>query len=163
MIPALTGIFNEHNRNEFLTITPAQASMVASLGFILKPIGSFISGLITDSLGRRPAMIFVNIPYAIGWYTLYQSSSLWHLYLGIAFLGLAVGLMEAAVVSYIGEISEPKYRGVFLGYTNICYSFAMFMTLFLNTLMPWRMVCPCCLAVPVVTAITMYFIPESPY
>lgn len=39
VIAALTGIKNEHNQNEFLTITAAHASWLAALGFMVKPLG----------------------------------------------------------------------------------------------------------------------------
>lgn len=49
-------------------------------------------------------MILVNIPYLIGWLTLYQATSVAEIFIGFVMLGLAVGLMEAPVVTYLGEI-----------------------------------------------------------
>lgn len=49
-------------------------------------------------------MILVNIPYAIGWSILYQATEVWQIYVAFALLGLAIGLMEAAVFTYVGEI-----------------------------------------------------------
>lgn len=41
-----------------------------------------------DPLGRKRAMIVVNLFYACGWFTLYQSTEVWQVFFGIAFLGL---------------------------------------------------------------------------
>lgn len=49
-------------------------------------------------------MILVNIPFVIGWLTLHQASSVTEIFIGFLILGLAVGLMEAPVVTYLGEI-----------------------------------------------------------
>lgn len=58
----------------------------------------------SDPLGRRVSMILVNIPYFIGWFTLSQATSVAEIFIGVMMLGLAVGLMEAPVVTYLGEI-----------------------------------------------------------
>lgn len=43
IIPALSGIPNEHNAGEYLRMTAVQASWLASLGGLLKPLGSMAS------------------------------------------------------------------------------------------------------------------------
>lgn len=45
-------------------------------------------GLVTDKIGRRKAMIAVNIPFAAGWFLLYQTKQIWEIYAGFALLGL---------------------------------------------------------------------------
>lgn len=49
-------------------------------------------------------MIFVNIPLALGWLMVYQGDVIWKIFIGCALHGLGVGLMEAPLISYIGEI-----------------------------------------------------------
>lgn len=49
-------------------------------------------------------MMFVNIPYFLGWLKLYHANSIDDILVGFIMLGLAVGLMEAPVVTYLGEI-----------------------------------------------------------
>lgn len=56
----------------------------------------------SDPLGRKRSMILVNIPFAIGWFMLYQATTVSEVFIGITFLGLAIGLMEAPIVTYIG-------------------------------------------------------------
>lgn len=58
----------------------------------------------TDPLGRKRSMILVNIPFAIGWYMLYRATAVWEIFFGFAMQGLAIGLMEAPIVTYLGEI-----------------------------------------------------------
>lgn len=44
LIANLSGIVNESNSNETLSMTGAQASWLAAIGFLILPIGSFASG-----------------------------------------------------------------------------------------------------------------------
>ncbi|XP_055308983.1 facilitated trehalose transporter Tret1-like [Sitodiplosis mosellana] len=162
LIPALTGISNEHNRNEFITITPSEASWLGSICYLLQPFGSLLSILITDSLGRKRSMIIVNLPLAIGWFMVYQGDVFWKIISGYALLGLGVGMMEAPLITYLGEICEPSTRGVLIAYSGISVTLGIFMVFGLNTLMAWRSVALVCLAMPVITAVAVCFIPETP-
>lgn len=65
---------------------------------------SKINFLLKDPLGRKRSMILVNIPFAIGWYMLCQANAVWMVFVGFAMQGLAIGLMEAPVLTYLGEI-----------------------------------------------------------
>lgn len=67
-------------------------------------IGSMISGLVTEPMGRKKALMFVNIPHLFGWFLLYYSTELLHVFVAIWLLGLGVGLMEAPIITYVGEI-----------------------------------------------------------
>lgn len=71
---------------------------------IFSIVGSLFSGIITEPIGRKRAMIFVNIPHIIGWFLLYFATSLTEIFIGVSLLGLGVGLMEAPIVTYVGEI-----------------------------------------------------------
>lgn len=103
VIPAVTGILNENNRNEFLTMTAEEASWIGSVEYLLLPFGSLASGLITDSLGRKWSMILMNIPFIIGWFMLYQAKFVWQIFVGFALLGFSIGLTVQVSV-YFGEI-----------------------------------------------------------
>lgn len=72
--------------------------------FIFEPLGSVLSGWITEPIGRKKAMFFVNVPHVIAWTLLYYSSSLTEVLIAFVFLGLGVGLMEAPIITYVGEI-----------------------------------------------------------
>lgn len=87
-------------------------SFSASITFITQPIGSLVSGFLQDMFGRKRCMLVVNIPQVVGWLVLYTATSVRSLYLAVVIMGLSVGFMEAPVLSYIGEITEPRLRGV---------------------------------------------------
>lgn len=59
---------------------------------------------IIDPLGRKSAMMVVNIPLGIAWFMMYRAASISEIYVANILLGLGVGLMEAPTITYIGEI-----------------------------------------------------------
>lgn len=132
IISALTGYTNQHNLNETLKITASEASWlgnwnniknktmkiistikpdfisfnkIASIGLVFEPIGSILSALITDYLGRKRSMMVVNLPLIIAWFMLYKASSVSQIFIANILLGLGVGLMESPIITYVGEIS----------------------------------------------------------
>ncbi|XP_031635118.1 facilitated trehalose transporter Tret1-like [Contarinia nasturtii] len=162
LVAALTHVSNEHNQNESLSITPALASWLGSVSYLFQPIGSMLSVFITDPLGRKRAMIIVNIPLAFGWFILYKANSVWAVFLGSIVLGLSVGLLESPIYVYLGEICQPSTRGVLFAYSRIYTTAGIFTIFLLNTLMPWRTVALICFALPIITAIALLFVPETP-
>lgn len=125
VIPALTGASSALNPNEILFITAAQASWLGtevsnqlrfchclthfpffagSIMYIFEPLGSVMSGWITEPIGRKRAMFIVNLPNVIAWAMLYYSTTLAEVLIALIFLGLGVGLMEAPIITYVGEI-----------------------------------------------------------
>lgn len=129
LIPALTGLNTALNPTETLKVTPEQATWLgmsihlnfkfhwflrlisnslvftclASVTVIFQPLGGILTGF-TEPLGRKKALICVNIPYAIAWILLYYAKDLSMIYAAFALLGLGIGLMEAPIFTYIGEI-----------------------------------------------------------
>lgn len=125
VIPALRGLQKERNPDEILYFTAEQASWFGrvvsidivvflviiklflysgSISFICQPIGSVLSGWVSEPIGRKRAMILVNIPHIIAWLMLYFATSLEEIFVASVLLGLGVGFMEAPIVTYVGEI-----------------------------------------------------------
>lgn len=104
VIPALTGFGNDKNQNEYLTLTKSQASWLGSVAYICQPVGSILSGWISEPLGRKKAMFLVNIPHVIAWIMMYNSTTVFEVFFANIMLGLGVGLMEAPIITYVGEI-----------------------------------------------------------
>lgn len=81
-----------------------QSSWFASLIFISQPVGCILSGWITDKLGRKNAMLLVNVPHIGAWLLIHFATSVRDVYAAAIILGLGIGVMETPVVTYIGEI-----------------------------------------------------------
>lgn len=104
IIPALMGLNPENNPNERMSLTPMEASWLGSVAFIFQIVGSFLSGWVTEPIGRKRALILVNIPHVVGWIFCKFSKNLAHIYIAHMLFGLGIGLMEAPIMTYVGEI-----------------------------------------------------------
>lgn len=63
----------------------------ASLGVITNPIGSVLSGILAEYLGRKMAIQVSTIPFLLGFVCIATSTSVWGLYIGRLISGVAGG------------------------------------------------------------------------
>lgn len=103
-------------------------------------------------------MMMVNLPILIAWFMMYNATSTFEIFFAVALLGLGAGLMESPIITYVGEICEPKFRSVMIAYTHVGWTLGMLIVSILNTLMPWRTVALVCMFVPALTAIALCFV-----
>ncbi|GAB0097350.1 facilitated trehalose transporter Tret1 [Sergentomyia squamirostris] len=162
IIPALRGSLANADPTEMLTLTEEEASWLGSIAFICQPVGSVLSGWVTEPLGRKLSMILVNIPHIIAWIMLYYAGSLSELYTAAILLGLGVGFMEAPIITYVGEISEPAIRGILTSCAGVSVMLGVFIVYFLGTVVTWRVAALICLTVPLSTLVAICFVPETP-
>lgn len=57
-----------------------------------------------DRLGRKPKLMIVNIPLTIAWIMMYNAQTIWEIFMANALLGLAIGLIQRSVSTFIGEV-----------------------------------------------------------
>lgn len=62
-----------------------------------------------DPLGRKRAMFFVNIPFIIAWFVMFNASSTVQIFIGTILLGLSIGLTESPIITYVGEIWQVNF------------------------------------------------------
>ena len=86
--------------------------------YICQPLGSVLSGIVLERLGRKKSMILVNFPHLIGWLIFYFATSVPMLYVSAVIMGLGIGFMEAPIITYVGEISQPEMRGILTSYSG---------------------------------------------
>lgn len=63
-------------------------------------------------------MLLVNLPHIAAWLMLSYATSITVMYVAGVIMGLGVGFMEAPILTYVGEISQPKWRGVLTSYAG---------------------------------------------
>lgn len=63
---------------------------LASIAFICQPFGSFLSGIVLEELGRKRAMMLVNLPHIAAWLMLHYATDLQTVFTANILLGLGV-------------------------------------------------------------------------
>lgn len=122
------------------------------------PIGSLLSGPISDKIGRRRAIMMVNIPLAIFWIILGFSRSFSVISVMFVLIGFCFGLKEAPSFIYISEISEPSMRGLMMTIAGISYSLGTFIVLALGSIFSWRQVSLLCALTPICCLTAILFV-----
>ncbi|GLH13593.1 Facilitated trehalose transporter Tret1 [Gryllus bimaculatus] len=156
-----------------LRLDQEQASWLGSLVYLCQPLGSVVSGVVTEPLGRRRAMMFVNAPPLLGWLLLRFARSVPALFAANAVLGLSIGFMEAPVLCYVGEISEPRVRSLLTASTGVMAQAGYLLVYLLGATLPWRTAATVCATIPVISFLLMLLsratvgaravqVPESP-
>ncbi|KAF2424815.1 general substrate transporter [Tothia fuscella] len=86
-------------------------SLITSSTSLLALLSSPFSGLLADSLGRKPLILLADALFILGalWQSL--STTIWSMILGRAIIGIAVGSASFVVPLYISELAPAKWRG----------------------------------------------------
>ncbi|XP_069690284.1 facilitated trehalose transporter Tret1-like [Periplaneta americana] len=109
-----------YNATEGLFMDDTYASWFGGLPYICQPIGSFASGFLVTWFGRKRSLMLVCVPHVISCVLISTAPSLAVLFLANVIIGITVGLTEAPISSYSGEICQPTLRSVLASCTEYC-------------------------------------------
>lgn len=145
-----------------LVFSEEEASWFSSIIFLCQPLGSVVSGLLLEPIGRKKAMMVVNVPHIMGWLLFYFSSSKTIIYIAATIMGLGIGFMEAPIITYVGEIAEPRLRGTLTSYANLFVTFGMNAVFVIGAFVDWRTTAAISTLVPIITILAISQVPETP-
>ncbi|KAG4080309.1 hypothetical protein HA402_010801 [Bradysia odoriphaga] len=164
VIPAIQGgdgHYDEHP-NE-IKLNKEEISWFSSINLLCVPLGCIFSGMLTQPIGKRMAMQIVNIPILMAWLLFHFSTNVYHLYGGLCLVGLSGGLMEAPVLTYVAEITQPKFRGMLAATGSTCVILGVFTQFLLGTFFKWRTIAAMSAVFPLLSITALFFVPESPH
>lgn len=148
---------------EVLHLDKSEISWISSINLIIVPVGCALSGVVTSPIGRRRAMQMVNVPFFIAWLIFHFSTTTAHLYGALFLTGLAGGLLEAPVLTYVAEITQPHLRGALTATSSLCIILGVFTQFLFGIFMYWRTVALVNIAFTILAVIALCFVPESPH
>lgn len=150
------------DENTTMRIDDDMGSWIASIHSAATPLGSMISGPVMEAIGRRRTLQVSTLPLVLGWILIGSAGQHALLLLGRIICGFAVGLMAAPSQVYLGEISEPRLRGLLIGTPFVAYSLGVLYVYALGGSLPWRSVAHLCTVLPALALLVLCFSPESP-
>ncbi|XP_038216920.1 facilitated trehalose transporter Tret1-like [Zerene cesonia] len=159
LIPAV----KDPMEGEILHLQNSEISWISSINLIVVPIGCALSGSVTSPLGRRRAMQLVNLPFFIAWLIFHFSKTTSHLYTALILTGLAGGLLEAPVLTYVAEITQPHLRGALSATSSMCIIIGVFTQFLFGLLLYWRTVALVNIVFTILAVVALCFVPESPH
>lgn len=118
-----TAFFPSENKTAELLSTAA----VFAVGFLMRPIGSFVMGRFADRRGRRSALTLSVTIMAVGSLVIaltptYHTIGLWSpgiLVVTRLFQGLSLGGEYGTSATYLSEMASPKRRGFYSSFQYV--------------------------------------------
>nr|CAD7431034.1 unnamed protein product [Timema monikensis] len=148
--------------NSSLSTDDDMASWIASIHSAATPVGSFFSGMLSDRWGRKLALMVSTLPYIMGWLTLALANSHALILAGRVICGVAVGLIAVPAQVILGEVAEPRIRGLLSGAPHMSYSLGILVVYILGASLEWHLAAGLGVILPLVALAVFSFLPESP-
>ncbi|XP_067209882.1 facilitated trehalose transporter Tret1 [Linepithema humile] len=157
LIPAL------QREDSDIKVSMEELTWISSLNLFLVPIGCFVSGPLSQYLGRKRMMMLTNIPFVMAWLVFHYSSNPAMLFAALAITGLTGGLLEAPVLTYVAEVTQPYLRGMLAATSTTAVILGVFTQMLSGSLAHWRTVALINLAYPILCFLALCLVPESPH
>ncbi|XP_060518481.1 facilitated trehalose transporter Tret1-like isoform X2 [Cylas formicarius] len=159
LIPNLSG----DNPNEKIALDQEALSWIGSVNLLCVPLGCFLSGALTQPLGRRRAMQLVNLPFVAAWLLFFFATEVWQIFLALSLTGMTGGLLEAPTLTYLAEVTTPNLRGVLASTSTVAVIGGILTEFLFGTFFHWRTVALVSCVVPILSIATLFLVPESPH
>jgi facilitated trehalose transporter len=145
-----------------LSITLEEESWIASIAALPMAFGCIFGGIAMEKYGRKMALFLVSLITIFGWVMLSIAPNIILILSGRFFTGLSVGMLGPPSSVYIGETSEPKYRGFLLAWISLSVSIGILVAHVLGTYLHWSTVAGLAIILPSICVILLFFVVESP-
>ncbi|XP_033366267.1 sugar transporter ERD6-like 5 [Bombus vosnesenskii] len=93
-----------------ITITLDESSWMVSLTILGSMIGSLVAAQLADRGGRKDCLLLSSTICTIGWFTMYESTSVPMLYIARVFLGIGVGIARTINPMFVSEVADINIR-----------------------------------------------------
>lgn len=124
--------------------------------------GCLLSGWMMEKFGRKTSHYMVCVPFLLGWILISCAKDLTLMLLGRFFTGLCVGLLGPLGPVYIGETTDPKYRGFFLAAVSLAIAVGILVAHVIGTFMTWQWTATISCLFPIMSVVLLTLVPESP-
>ncbi|CAH0697160.1 unnamed protein product [Spodoptera exigua] len=145
-----------------LSLTPSEASWVASLLCLGALWGAGPAGLISEYFGRKKTLLYLALPLVVSWILVASSPNVYGLYVGRFVGGMALGAFSVGIPPYVEDIAEKHILPTLANFYHVHFScgvlFGYIIGLVENT--SWLTVL--CASVPTAFFVAFIFLPESP-
>lgn len=148
---------------------PTIEGLIVAMSLIGATIITTFSGVVSDSIGRRPMLIVSSMLYFLSGIFMLWSPSVYVLLLARLIDGFGIGLAVTIVPLYISETAPSEIRGLlntlpqFTGSGGMFLSYCMIFGMSLTEKPDWRLMLGV-LSIPSLLyfALTILYLPESP-
>nr|CAI5819592.1 unnamed protein product [Callosobruchus analis] len=145
-----------------MKLSEDQVSWSASFMAIGAMLVCIPTGILLDTIGRKPTVLLASIPFYIGWACIIFAKFPAMLYAGRFFCGFAGASFCVSAPLYTSEIAERDIRGRLGAFFQLFYTLGMLYAVFFGWAFPIILFNYACAIVPLVFAFLFLLQPESP-
>jgi SP family facilitated glucose transporter-like MFS transporter 8 len=150
------------DEQQYFPITPDEWSWIAAIYNVGCGISSIFIGYCMDIFGRKWTMIYLSIPFVIGWCMLIWAQNFLMMLIGRFILGVAGGAFYISVPQYTSEIAEKEIRGILGSFLQLLISLGVLFVYIIGaylSVFTTNVICGLC---PIIFAIIFINMPETP-
>ncbi|CAK1541254.1 unnamed protein product [Leptosia nina] len=123
----------------------------------------FIVAILSRYIGRKKTFLFACLTSAVGFITLYLSTSVIQVIIGEIIQGTLIACDGMICVMVLTEYTSPRYRGFFLTFKSATFGWGMLVANTMGTFLHWKSITVLGLTCASYAFLTCLFWPESPY
>ncbi|XP_041983520.1 facilitated trehalose transporter Tret1-2 homolog [Aricia agestis] len=151
----------KETHNNILTSQEA-GSWIASIAALSMVPTCVVGGSIIEKFGRRNTHFIISVPFFLAWMIIALADNLPLVLLGRFLTGGCAGFTGPLGSVFISETTSPVYRGLFLSVISLAIAIGIFFTHCIGTWVHWQWAAMICGLVPILSALLLAFVPESP-
>lgn len=129
---------------------------------ISTPIGCILTGYLMDTVGRKKAILFTQLPTVLGWIIIACATNVEMIYAGRLLTGLGSGMIGAPARVYTSEVTQPHLRGMLGALASVGISTGVLFQYVIGTFATWQVLSGISAIVPLLAFVLMILMPESP-
>lgn len=119
-------------------------------------------GIMVSSYGRKRIMLGMVLPSLVGWALVIGAKHLSMMYVGRLLIGMGSGGIGVAVTIYNNEVAELQTRGMLNCFFHLMVTHGILYAYILDTCQDFKTYNFACGLLPVVYAVILLWVPESP-
>ncbi|CAK9834327.1 Facilitated trehalose transporter Tret1 [Anthophora retusa] len=125
--------------------------------------GPILSALLLDRIGRKWFLYATTVPFIASWILIYMGKNWVEFFIARFIAGISIGAIYTMVPVYLGELTEPRIRGLAGTMMALFLNIGYILMFGLGTRMSEKMMALISLAPCAVFLLTAPWVPESPY
>ncbi|KAK4877061.1 hypothetical protein RN001_009567 [Aquatica leii] len=160
-----TGNISEDMKSESyrgISIDDDSLGWIGSMATLGAAFGCIPIGKLCDQLGRKKAMLYLTIPFMIGWILIIFPQSLTMIYVGRFLTGMAGCAFCVSTPIYTCEIAEKSIRGALGSFFDLSLTVGILLAYIVPIFASMLVHTICMSILPIFFVIVFIFQPESP-
>ncbi|XP_020799951.1 facilitated trehalose transporter Tret1-2 homolog isoform X1 [Drosophila serrata] len=159
--PAQTEIVDNHSGYDF-QVSDNQFSWVGSAMTLGAACVCIPIGFLINLIGRKWTMLFLVLPFIVGWAMLIWAANVGMMYASRFILGIAGGAFCVTAPMYTGEIAQKDIRGTLGSFFQLMITIGILFVYAIGAGLDIFWVSVICGILPLVFGVIFFFMPESP-